>query len=115
MISIAAKETRKWIVKVKRSVTRRNWRKRIHEQTGKDPMVCTTCENHYEYKGEVCLQEGKLVIKYAECDLTRKCFERMISYLTGIQTSQEETKKEEKAKPIKQEVPRYSQISLFAV
>jgi hypothetical protein len=39
----------------------------------------------------------------------------MIAYLTGIQAPQEETKKEEKVKPIKQEIPVYSQISLFAV
>jgi hypothetical protein len=115
MISIAAEETRKWIVKIKRSVTRRSWRKRIHEQTGKDPMICTACENYYEYKGEVCLHEGKLAIKYAKCDLTRKCLERMISDLTGIETSQKETKKEEKSKPIKQEIPEHSQLSLFAV
>jgi hypothetical protein len=115
MISIAAKETRKWIVKIKRSVTRRNWRQRIHEQTGKDPMICTACENYYEYKGEVCLQEGKLQVKYAKCDITKRYLERVISYLSGIETSQKESKKEEKAKPTKQAIYDQSQLSLFAV
>lgn len=65
MISTAAKITRKWIVNLKKRVTRRNWRKRIQDSMGKDPMMCTTCENYYEYKGEVCLQEGKLTIRFA--------------------------------------------------
>jgi ferritin-like protein len=37
MISQAAKISRKWIVNVKRIITRRKWRQRIHEQTGQDP------------------------------------------------------------------------------
>lgn len=113
MISQAAKISRKWIVNVKRIVTRRKWRQRIHEQTGQDPMVCTACENYYEYKGEVCLQEGQLTIKYAKCAITKRCLERMISDLTGIQTPQKTVQKEEKSQSIKKE--EYRQISLFAM
>lgn len=25
---------------------------KIATQTGKDPMICTVCENYYEYKGD---------------------------------------------------------------
>jgi hypothetical protein len=39
----------------------------------------------------------------------------VISYLTGIQTSQKETQEEEKSKSIKKEISEYSQLSLFAV
>lgn len=45
-------------------------------------MVCPRCECYYEYKGEVCLEEGKLTIKYAACKKSRGCLERMINDLT---------------------------------
>jgi hypothetical protein len=114
MISIAAKATRKWIVNLKRRVTRRNWRERIQDSTGKDPMMCTNCGNHYEYKGEVCLQEGILTIKYAASDIAKKYLERVIGHLTGIQTSKKEAQ-EEKFESIKKETSEHSQLSLFAM
>jgi hypothetical protein len=39
-------------------------------------------------RAKYVLQEGKLMIKYAKCEITKKYLERMISYLTGVQTSQ---------------------------
>ena len=56
------KEARKWIVKAKRMLKRRNWRERVKEGTGKDPLVCPKCECYYEFKGEVCLQDGVLAL-----------------------------------------------------
>ncbi len=43
VISSWQKITRKWIVKVKKSIKRRKWEQRLKEQTGKDPMVCPHC------------------------------------------------------------------------
>lgn len=106
------KEARKWIVKAKRMLKRRNWRERIKEGTGKDPLVCPRCECYYEFKGEVCLQDGVLGIKYASCFTARRYLERMIPDLTGIQ--EEKTwKKEEKSNPKPKE--KHSQLCLFAV
>jgi hypothetical protein len=81
------------LVKVKQLI-RRKWRERIKANTGKDPMVCLKCECYYEYKGEVCLEDGQLRVKYASCQTTKATLERMIRDLTGV----EETKscKEEK-------------------
>ena len=88
------KQARKWIVKAKKRLQRRNWRERIQKATGKDPLVCPKCECYYEYKGEVCLEEGKLTIRYAACKKTRGCLERMIYDLTG----QENKKQKEEAR-----------------
>lgn len=115
VLSIWQKEARRWVVKVKKTLRRQTWRERVMASGRKDPLVCLKCECYYEYKGEVCLENGKLEIKVALCENTKAYLERMIAYLTGIQTPQEETKKEEKARPIKQEIPGYSQISLFAM
>jgi hypothetical protein len=89
--------SRKWIVRVERVLKRRNWRERVKQTTGKDPMVCPKCECYYEYKGEVCLQEGKLRVKYARCRTTEACLERMICHLTGVQ--EKKTSQKEKAEP----------------
>ncbi|WP_100523531.1 IS91 family transposase [Mycobacteroides abscessus] len=106
------KEARKWIAKAKRIVKRRNWRERIREGTGKDPLVCPTCECYYEYKGEVCLQDGVLQIKYATCSTARRCLERMIQDLTGIQEEKTREKEEKAASDFKQ---KHSQLCLFAM
>jgi hypothetical protein len=87
-------EVRKWIVRAQKQLKRRNWRERIQRTTGKDPLVCPKCECYYEYKGEVCLEAGQLTIKYAACEKTRGCLERMIRDLTG---KQEDKKQKEKA------------------
>jgi len=115
LISVWQKTVRKWIVKVKKTVKRRNWEQRIKEQTGKDPMVCPHCQCYYEYKGEVCLKEGQLVIKYASDEVARACLERMIDNFTGIKTTKTE-QKEEVSKPEKPDVREgHSQLYLFAV
>jgi hypothetical protein len=63
LVTAWQKEARKWIVKVKNILKRRNWRERIRENTGRDPLVCPKCECYYEYKGEVCLEQGVLKSK----------------------------------------------------
>jgi hypothetical protein len=96
------KEARKWIVRAQRRLNRRNWRERIQRATGKDPLVCPKCECYYEYKGEVCLEEGKLTIKYAACERARGCLERMIRDLTG---KQENEKQKEETTVIGKQLP----------
>ncbi|OME80221.1 hypothetical protein BK120_20580 [Paenibacillus sp. FSL A5-0031] len=75
-------------VRIRHILRRRTWRERVRHTAGKDPLVCPKCECDYEYKGEVCLQEGKLRVKYARCRITHVCLERMIRYLTGVQEPQ---------------------------
>jgi len=115
IISTWQKEVRKWIVKVKKTVMRRNWEQRIKEQTGKDPMVCPHCQCYYEYKEEVCLKDGQLEIKHASCEVARACLERMIYNFTGIKKAK--TPKKEKVNKTKEPDKReeYSQLCLFAV
>lgn len=115
LITVWEKEARKWIVKVKKTVTRRKWEQRIKEQTGKDPMVCPHCQSYYEYKGEVCLKEGQLEVKYASCEVARACLERMIYNFTGFVTSKTQNK-EEVTKP-EEHFNRecFSQLCLFGV
>lgn len=105
---------RKWIVKVKRVVRRRTWHQRRQEQTGQDPMVCSRCKCYYEYKGEVCLQDGKLVIKYADGRQARLCLERMICDITGIKAATSAIEKE-KIKKSNPERRWNGQLRLFAV
>nr|WP_245590400.1 transposase [Aneurinibacillus terranovensis] len=65
LISAWQKEVRKWIVAIKKTLRRRNWREKVKDSTGTDPMICPRCECYYEYKGEVCIENGELKIKYA--------------------------------------------------
>lgn len=88
-------KVKRTIVKVKK-LLRRRWEERIKASTGKDPMVCPKCECYYEYQGEACLQEGKLVVKYARNKDAKACLERMIDDLTGIEETQTREEKEEK-------------------
>lgn len=115
LISVWQKEVKRWIVKVKKTVRRRKWEQRIKEQTGKDPMVCPHCQCYYEYKGEVCLKDGQLEIKYASCEVARACLERMIEDITAIKT----TKTQQKEAVSKGEEPidreGFRQLHLFGV
>jgi len=116
VISACQKETRKWIVKIKKTLRRRNWEQRIKDQTGKDPMKCPHCGNYYEYKGEVYLKEGKLAIKHARDPVAMACLERMIYNFTSIKA--EKTHQKEEKTPKQQELrrdPEYSQVYLFGV
>jgi hypothetical protein len=96
LVSAWQREARKWIAKAKRTLKRRNWRERMKEKRGQDPMVCLKCENYYEYKGEVCLEQGVLRIKYAKCSRSRACLERMIMDVTVIQETKERQEKEKR-------------------
>ncbi|MBB6695819.1 transposase [Cohnella xylanilytica] len=94
LVSLWQKEARKWIVKAKQMLKRRTWSERIREQTGKPPC-CPKCESYYEYKGEVCLDEGVLKVKYARCAQSKACLERMINDVTGIKEAKNNKEKEE--------------------
>lgn len=96
-------KVRRWVVKVKKTLRRQTWRERIIANNRKDPLVCPRCECYYEYKGEVCLENGKLEIKVALCSTTRAYLERVINHFTSIKTSQKREEKKEKHKPIKTE------------
>ncbi|WP_047155568.1 IS91 family transposase, partial [Aneurinibacillus tyrosinisolvens] len=72
LITAWQKEVRKWIVNVRKVLRRRRWREKIREGTGKDPMICSVCQCYYEYKGEVCLYDGELKVKYAVDDMARR-------------------------------------------
>jgi hypothetical protein len=80
-------------------------------------MVCLKCECYYEYKGEVCLQEGQLTIKYAACEAARASLERMIRNLTGIEETKASEEKESKAIQYEQTpaVPGGRQVSMYDV
>lgn len=56
----------------------------------KDPMICPQCESYYEYKGEVCKENGKLTIKVALCKTIKAYLERIIHYFSSQQTTQKE-------------------------
>jgi hypothetical protein len=98
-------KVKKTLVKVQKLIKRRKWHERIKELTGKDPMVCPNCECYYEYKGEVCLEEGQLVVKHAVCANSKAVLERMIQNLTSIQKTQTSEEKESKADEPKQASP----------
>jgi hypothetical protein len=116
VITAWQKEARKWIVKIKRTISRRKWDQRIKEQTGKDPLICPHCGNYYEYKGEVCLKEGQLGVKNAVSQIARACLERMIYDFTGIKTAEAQQKEEKAPKQqVYRGVPEYSQLYLFGV
>jgi hypothetical protein len=117
-VSAWQEQVKKRIVQIKRFIQRRTWGQRIKEQTGKDPMVCPKCECYYEYKGEACLKEGQLQIKYAACATSKACLERMIDDLTGIPKTKASEQKEEKGPPLirqKSPEPRVRQLRLFDV
>lgn len=88
------KEAKKWIVKAKQILRRKKWSEKIKEKTGKDLLVCLKCECTYEYKGEACLKEGKLVIKNAVCAKSKAVLERMINELHGSQEKESNEEKE---------------------
>lgn len=99
LVSVWQKEARKWIVKAKRVLRRKTWNEKVKECTGKDPMVCPKCECYYEYKGEVCLKDGKLEVKYAVCKTSQECLERMIRDFTGIEKTKKH-KEKKKQQPV---------------
>jgi hypothetical protein len=111
LVTAWQKEARRWIVKAKRVLKRRNWRERVKAGTGKDPLVCPRCECYYEYKGEVCLESGNLRVKYASCRITKIVLERMIGDLTGVEETKSGQEKEKAAKSQR----RNGKVHLFAM
>jgi hypothetical protein len=107
-----AKKVHRWIVSFHR-LKRRNWAERQKEETGNDPMKCARCGSYYEYKGEVCLKEGKLAVKYAIGEMARGCLERMIEDVTGIEKEEESREKRPSETPRPAE--KYSEVYLFTV
>ncbi|MFD2044224.1 hypothetical protein ACFSTA_10050 [Ornithinibacillus salinisoli] len=89
-----ATRTRRWILKVKKTIRRQTWRERIISSGQKDPLVCPYFDNYYEYKGEVCLENGRLEIKITLTKEARNYLERVSHYRTEQQTTQK--RKEEK-------------------
>lgn len=90
LVSVWQRESRKWIVKAKRLLKRRTWSERMRDKLGEEALHCPRCGNHYEYKGEVCLEAGELKVKYAKCSISRACLERMIRDVAGKEKGQEE-------------------------
>ncbi|OZS77906.1 IS91 family transposase [Tetzosporium hominis] len=86
------KQVKQWFVKTGAKLRRRNWREKFLVNNQSDPLVCPKCENHFVFKGEVCLQDGLLTIRIALCDNTRNYLERVISYLTSQQGQKEKEK-----------------------
>ena len=78
-------------------------------------MICPECGNYYEYKGEVCLKDGQLTIKYAENKMAEKCLERMISDLTGIKKTETRKEEENKKRLTQREKPKYRQLCVFGM
>jgi hypothetical protein len=81
-------KAKRWIIKVKKKLRRQTWRERIIASGKKDPLVCNRCECYYEYKEEVCLEDGKLEIKVALCPTNRAYLERVINHFNGIEKMQ---------------------------
>lgn len=106
--------TKRWIIKVRKTLRRRKWRERVISCGGKDPLICPHCENYYEYQGEVCLENGKLIIKVAMTRQAEKYLERMIAYLTNIETSHKEKETKERHGPLTQK-ENERQLCLFGV
>jgi hypothetical protein len=96
IVSEWQKAARRIIVKAKRILKRRTWGERIEEQTGKPPC-CPKCGGYYEYKGEACLEEGRLKVKYAVCSTSKACLERMIRDVARVQKTKTSKEKEKAA------------------
>lgn len=69
------------ILKVKNNkVPKSKWKDKVEAGTGENPLLCRRCGIEMEYKGEVCLKSGKLIITYAKCAKARRCLEDLIGY-----------------------------------
>lgn len=105
-------QARKWVVKVQKTLRRQTWRERVIANSKKDPLICPKCECYYEYKGEVCLENGKLEIKVALCRTTRIYLEGVIQDFTGSQ--KEKTREKEEKSNTKPEEKSH-QLHMLAV
>jgi hypothetical protein len=98
-------KVKRWIVHMG-GMKRRNWGQRQWEENGRDVWLCPYCRNLYEYKGEVCLEGGRLVIRYAKGILARQYLERVIGY------EPRNAKKEETPRKTHASSPQYGYIYL---
>lgn len=106
---------RRWIVKVWRSLRRQTWRERVIAGGQKDPLICPHCDNYYIYQGEVCLEDGQLVIKVALTREARNYLERMLAYGTTTQEPQKKEEQKEKRNATSASEEDVRQLSLFNV
>jgi hypothetical protein len=97
------------ILKIKRNkIPKKSWKEKIEAGTGKNPLICPRCEIEMEYKGEVCLKNGKLVITYAKCSKARRCLEELIGYEPPGKKKKTKGRRKESENRIKQ--PKQQQI-----
>lgn len=106
------------ILKIKKNkIPKKSWKEKVEAGTGKNPLMCPRCEVEMEYKGEVCLKSGKLVITYAKCAKARRCLEELIGYEPpGKKKKAARRRKEEKVRincPKQQQID--GQIHLLAM
>lgn len=106
---------RRWIVKVWKRLRRQTWRERVIAGGQKDPLICPHCNNYYIYQGEVCLEDGQLVIKVALSREARNYLERMLAYETTIKEPQKGEKQKEKGNRSFNSEEGIRQLSLFNV
>ncbi|HFJ9287058.1 TPA: hypothetical protein ACGW44_005040 [Bacillus toyonensis] len=79
---------------MKKTLRRQTWRERVIASGKKDSLLCPKCESFYEYKGEVCLENGEWQIKVVLCQNTRNYLKRVIDYFASKQTSKKEKEEE---------------------
>lgn len=118
LVSVWQQAARKWIVRAKRMLSRRTWSQRMKEKNGYDPMTCPKCQSYYEYKGEVCPENGQLKIKAAQCAKSKAVLERMIRDVAGVEKAKEARKEKEAGKRTIKQIPARqdgSQLHLFAM
>ncbi|QQK74237.1 transposase [Salicibibacter cibarius] len=107
------KTKKTWITQVKRTPRRQTWRERVIASGHKGPLRCPKCDNYFEYKGEVCLENGRLVVKVALGETARSYLEREIGHVPRIETPKKETKKEEETTD--ESASQDRQLCLFTV
>lgn len=105
------------ILKIKRNkIPKKSWKEKVEAGTGKNPLMCPRCEVEMEYKGEVCLKAGKLVITYAKCGKARRCLEELIGYEPPRKTKIAKRRRKEKKIGNNQKQQQIDgQIHLFAM
>lgn len=96
-----------------KTLKRQTWRERLVKNSQKDPLVCLRCECYYEYKGEVCLEEGKLKIKVALGKTAKAYLERMIDHLTGVQKTKSREEEKKRSEPKPEQTKIYDQLCMF--
>src|SRR5699024_1374949 len=97
MLAAWQQRTKRWIMKVKKTLRRQTWRERVVANGQKDPMICPHCDNYYEYQGEVCPENGTLEIKVALSTDARRYMERVIAHLEETPEAKQ-TKEKQKEK-----------------